>query len=53
MADPTKKPIEPKKVELSDDELNNVTGGAIDAFLDFTRSGETTLPSERPKQEHK
>ena len=47
MADPTKEPIEPKKDELSADELDTVTGGAIDAFLDFTRSG-SPPPSEKP-----
>jgi hypothetical protein len=50
MADPTKKPIENKKKdELSDDELNTVTAGAIDAFLDFTRREPAVEPGTTKK----
>jgi bacteriocin-like protein len=33
--------------ELTDEELNKVSGGAIDAFLDFTKqTGGTTVQGE-------
>jgi hypothetical protein len=41
MSDPNKAPGEPKKDELNAEELDGVSGGAIDAFLDFTTSRDT------------
>jgi hypothetical protein len=49
MSDPKKVPSEPKKDELNDEELDGVSGGAIDAFLDFTRAGPTVEPGTEKK----
>ena len=52
MADPNKvpPPSEPKKnEELNAEELEGVSGGAIDAFLDFTRREPAVEPGTTKK----
>jgi hypothetical protein len=46
MSDPKKAADEPKTTELSSDELDAVTGGAIDSYMYFQNSDGTFIKAE-------